>query len=146
MFDAARESTDSDTAAVPVPAGPFSPGGGPRVEAGSLPERWESLRGRQAFAAVYTQGTRRRVGGITVVGRTGEADVPKVGIVTSRRRLGSAVHRNRARRRIRAALDRIDLPPRLEAVVIADRRVLDVPFTTLVEWLQTALMEDRHGT
>ncbi len=79
-----------------------------------------------------------------MVRKTGATDVSQVGIVTSRRRLGSAVHRNRARRRIRAALDRMDLPPGLEAIVIADRRVLDVPFATLVEWLKTALTEDRH--
>jgi ribonuclease P protein component len=76
--------------------------------------------------------------------RTGEADVPQVGIVTSRRSVGGAVQRNRVRRRIRAALDRMDIPRGVEMIVIADRVVADVPFATLVGWLEEAMKTEEH--
>lgn len=62
-------------------------------------------------------------------------DLPhnRYGIITSRR-LGNAVQRNRARRRIRAALQywQPHLPGGYDLVVIARPRVLDCPFDDLL--------------
>lgn len=57
------------------------------------------------------------------------------------RRFGNAVERNRARRRLRAAiaLDQALLLPGGAYLVAADRTVMTIPFTTLREHLTTLL-------
>lgn len=62
----------------------------------------------------------------------------RVGLVAGRR-VGGAVARNRAKRRLRAVLDRTELPGSLDLVVIASPEVVDVPFGTLTRWLQDGL-------
>jgi ribonuclease P protein component len=68
---------------------------------------------------------------------------PEVGIVASRSQVGGAVSRNRARRRIRAALDRLPLTEG-GYIVIASRAVLTTPFEDLVRWLEAAMKEKRE--
>ncbi len=62
---------------------------------------------------------------------------PEVGIVAARR-VGNAVERNRAKRRLRAALDGVDLAPDTAYVVIASRDVVDMEFDELVRRIRTA--------
>ena len=61
---------------------------------------------------------------------------------TASRRVGTAVARNRARRRLRAAVDKV-MPSRAQPghdyVVIARRETLDRPFAELVGDLESAL-------
>ncbi len=61
---------------------------------------------------------------------------------TASRRVGKAVARNRARRRLRAAVDKV-MPSRAQPghdyVVIARRETLDRPFAELVGDLESAL-------
>ena len=61
---------------------------------------------------------------------------------TASRRVGKAVARNRARRRLRAAVDKV-MPSRAQPghdyVVIARRETLDRPFAKLVGDLESAL-------
>lgn len=68
----------------------------------------------------------------------GEAGAVRVGLVVGRR-VGNAVDRNRAKRRIRHALTEISLEQGMDYVIIADREVLDTPFESLVERLSTAV-------
>jgi ribonuclease P protein component len=138
MFDAENASMDSALVSERKPAGRSSTGDGARVASASPPR---SLTGRRRFAEVFATGMRRRQGGITViVARDGR--VPEVGIVASKKRVGSAVARNRARRRIRAALGTVALPEG-SYIVVADRSVLTAPFAELVGWLETAMKERR---
>lgn len=59
--------------------------------------------------------------------------------VIAGRRVGSAVRRNRAKRRLRAALAEVVLPDGELIAVMATDRVLDAPFPELVSWLDGAL-------
>jgi ribonuclease P protein component len=61
-----------------------------------------------------------------------------VGLVVGRR-VGNAVDRNRAKRRLRHALIEISLEQGMDYVIIADREVLDTPFESLVERLSSAV-------
>jgi ribonuclease P protein component len=61
---------------------------------------------------------------------------------TASRKVGGAVARNRARRRLRAAVDRVmpwHAAPRRDYVVIARKGTLDRPFGALVADLEAAL-------
>jgi ribonuclease P protein component len=139
MFDAENESMDSAHASERGEDARSSNGGAARAASGSPPR---SLVGRRRFSEVFATGTRRRQGGITViVARDGRA--PEVGIVASRKRVGSAVDRNRAKRRIRAALGSVTLSEG-SYIVVASRGVLTAPFGELVGWLRTAMEELRE--
>lgn len=69
-----------------------------------------------------------------VVKAEGKAGMVRFGLVTGRR-IGSAVVRNRAKRRLREAIRSAGLPVGYDFVIIAGKTVADVPFTTLVSWL-----------
>ena len=62
---------------------------------------------------------------------------PQVGIVAGRR-LGTAVRRNRAKRRLRAAMERVVCAPGTAYVVIAGPEVIDAEFDRVVGWLRAA--------
>lgn len=59
--------------------------------------------------------------------------------VIAGKRVGNAVTRNRAKRRIREALLRVDLPAGEHIAVIAGRSVPSVGFQALVGWLKGGL-------
>ena len=61
----------------------------------------------------------------------------RVAFVASRK-VGGAVARNRAKRRMRAALSRIERNPRMDAVYSATSSVLSAPFGDLVQWMDEA--------
>lgn len=103
-----------------------------------------SLRGRDGFRRVYRLGIRHRTPGLTVVSCRMEPGPPQVGIVASRR-VGGAVQRNRAKRRLREAMRHVDLEPGTGYVVQATADVLDAPFTQLVDWLTAAAAAGRVG-
>ena len=70
-----------------------------------------------------------------------ESDGPRVAVVAGRR-VGTAVRRNRAKRRLREALARVPLRPDRAYVVSADHTVADAPFDTLVTWVRRATDEN----
>lgn len=103
----------------------------------------ERLKQRREFLAVA--GARRKwaAPGLVLQARPrSEGDgAPRIGFTASRK-VGNAVCRNRARRRLRAAAERI-LPGHakrgFDFVLIARAATLDRPFTGLLEDLETAL-------
>ncbi len=94
---------------------------------------------RRGFDDVYRRGRRRRVGGVTgiVLEEAGEGP-PRVGVVAGRR-VGNAVRRNRAKRRLREAVARVPLVPGTTYVLVAAPEVVDAPFDRLVAWVRGAV-------
>ncbi len=86
-------------------------------------------------------GIRRRSGGLTVVVAPGPGPVPRIGVVAGKR-VGAAVARNRAKRRIREALTRVPLQGEADYVVIASPEVNEVEFDRLVAWLERATVAE----
>lgn len=67
----------------------------------------------------------------------GTVGPPEVGIVAARR-VGNAVRRNRAKRRLRAALRGVDLQADTAYVVIASPEVVSMEFDELVRRVRAA--------
>ncbi len=130
----------SVTACRPEPDAPSSSPAVPRDANDSQPEpgRVESLRGRSAFTEVLGFGSRRSRGPITVVVKPNHLGLSRVGLVAGRR-VGGAVARNRAKRRIRHALARAGVPSGIDLVVIARPEVLTMAFQKLVAALEEGL-------
>lgn len=63
---------------------------------------------------------------------------PRVGVVAGRR-VGNAVRRNRAKRRLREAVARVPLVPGTTYVLVAAPEVVDAPFDRLVAWVRGAV-------
>lgn len=87
---------------------------------------------------MYRSGTRSRSGGITVLQAHSESAVPEVGIVAGKR-VGNAVKRNRAKRRLREVADLIDLQSNTSYVVVASHEVVNAPFGELTDWMEKAI-------
>ena len=86
-------------------------------------------------------GIRRRAGGITVFAAPGESEGPRAAFIASRA-VGSAVRRNRAKRRLREAAARVPLRAGRDYVVTASHAVIEAPFEDLVAWLARAVTEE----
>jgi ribonuclease P protein component len=97
-----------------------------------------SLRSSASFRTVLATGRRRRAGDLVVVRAVGQPGSVRFGLVAGRR-LGSAVIRNRAKRRLREAIRAAGLPAGFDFVLIAGPSVPHVPFTTLVSWISVAV-------
>lgn len=67
----------------------------------------------------------------------GPGPAARIGLVVGRS-VGKAVNRNRVKRRLRHAINFIQLEPGMDYVIIADRQVGDVPFEQLKDWLAAA--------
>lgn len=73
---------------------------------------------------------------VTAAGAPGPAQVA----VVAGRRVGNAVQRNRAKRRLRDAVSRVRLCEDTAYIVTARPGVNEAPFDRLVEWLEEAVM------
>ena len=62
----------------------------------------------------------------------GHSTVPRVGIVAGKK-VGNAVNRNRAKRRLREAASRADLRPHTDYILIAGPECNETAFRDLVE-------------
>ena len=80
------------------------------------------------------------MGAITLVSSPGPVLTPRLGLVVSKG-CGTAVTRNRIKRRLRSAAREVALQPGNDYVIIGTRQVADVPFTRLVGWLDRAVEE-----
>ena len=70
----------------------------------------------------------------------GQGTTPEVGVVAGKR-VGNAVKRNRAKRRLRAAIHATNLRPSTAYVVLASSDVLEAPFVELTNWLGRAVAD-----
>jgi len=140
MCDDGSVSTDSEVACGPAPGALSSSAvakKGARVSAPETHQGFVPLRSRSHFDRVFATGERRRCGGVTVISVRTDGPVTRVGLVVSRR-VGTAVDRNRAKRRLREGLRAIELEPGRDHVVIATRAVVNAGWRTLVAWLEQA--------
>jgi len=79
---------------------------------------------------------------VTVIVASGHPGVPRVGVVAWGKAKGGAVQRNRAKRRLRAALAGVPLREGHDYVVIASSEVLTAPFGEIEDWLRRAVGEE----
>lgn len=119
-----------------MPDAPSSSPDGPRAVSAS-PHRPVSLRSPAGFRRVLATGHRRRVGDLVVVRAEGESGTIRYGLVAGKR-IGTAVSRNRAKRRLRRAVLAAGLEPGFDYVLIAGESTPTIPFPTLVTWLRQA--------
>lgn len=96
------------------------------------------LSGATRFDRVVRRGRRVRRGGIVLAYRRRDGGLPRIGLVVGRR-VGGAVVRNRAKRRLRAALRHAELPEATDYVVIAAPAVVTAPFEDLCGWVTEAV-------
>jgi ribonuclease P protein component len=100
---------------------------------------WSSLTSAKDFSATLSSGRRYRAEGLTVtVSRSAESGPPRLGLAV---KASSAVERNRVKRRLRAAADRVEMTPGSMAVITAGHAASAIPFQNLVESLDRALRE-----
>jgi ribonuclease P protein component len=87
------------------------------------------VRRRPEFTRAYDQGTKRHGRFMTVFLMPTEGG-SRLG-VSATRKLGSAVVRNRAKRRVRALFRAARPAPGVDVIVIPRRELLDAPFDSL---------------
>jgi ribonuclease P protein component len=97
-----------------------------------------SLTGRRDFDRLFSHGSRSQAGGIRLIQLSNDVEQTRVAVIASKR-VGGAVARNRAKRRIRAALREITLPIGTDVAVFASLPVLDASFERLRVWLDSSL-------
>jgi ribonuclease P protein component len=94
--------------------------------------RANRLRTAEDFSVVYRAGVRARAGSVVAICVAGDDAEPRVGVTCSRR-VGNAVVRNRAKRRVRAAIDGLAgrLAPGTRVVVQATSATIREDFQKL---------------
>ncbi len=96
---------------------------------------------RAVFDARQARGTRSLV---VHVRPRGDEDPARVAVVAGRR-VGGAVQRNRAKRRVRAALQHSALPDGTDIVITCRTDAVDTPFAQLCQDLATGLQRHQRG-
>ena len=98
-----------------------------------------SLSSSREFRRVLDTGRRRRVplGTVYVLGASDPLQPSRLGLIVSRR-VGGAVARNRAKRRLRAAFRSAWQIPGFDVVVRADPTTATLPFQELENSLRAA--------
>jgi ribonuclease P protein component len=104
------------------------------------------LKSSEDFRRVRERGSRARRDGLTVLVAEAPSREPRgrVGI-TIPGTVGSAVARNRLRRRLRAAIERMDMRHGRDVVVRADGSAARASFHELEENLRMALKRANEG-
>lgn len=98
---------------------------------------FESLSGKPHFARVYESGRRCTRDGVTAIVSPREEGPARLGLSVGRS-AGTAVVRNRIRRRLRAAVLAYG-PARADVILVGRAGVQDLPFAALEEHVRTAL-------
>lgn len=74
----------------------------------------------------------------------GPTNHPRLGLIVSKS-CGSAVRRNRIKRRLRSAAGNVGLQTGCDYVIIATSQVAEAPFDRLTGWLRRAVDEVSHA-
>ena len=90
----------------------------------------ERIRRRPEFERIYSAGSKMHGRLMTVFVMSNDTAAPRVGVAATRK-LGSAVERNRAKRRARELFRRRKNIGGLDIVIVPRREMLDAPFATL---------------
>ena len=90
----------------------------------------ERIRRRPEFERIYETGAKVHGRFMTLFVMVNGTDAPRFGVAATRR-LGSAVERNRAKRRARELFRRRKQIGGLDIVIVPRREMLDAPFATL---------------
>lgn len=103
------------------------------------------VRQRKDYLAAYEHG--RRVSGalMSVFFHRNSTGESRLGIAATRK-IGGAVGRNRAKRRVREVFRRNRLPEALDIVVIPRRELITAPFERIEAEFRSLLMRRRRGT
>lgn len=105
----------------------------------------ERIRRRPEFERIYDQGARIHGRFMTVFVLPNGGDGARFGVAATRK-LGSAVKRNRAKRRSRELFRRHKVAAGLDIVIVPRREMLDAPFSSLETDYRAALeRRDREG-
>jgi ribonuclease P protein component len=103
----------------------------------------ERIRRRAEFERIYAAGAKIHGRYMTLFVMVNETAAPRLGVAATRK-LGSAVDRNRARRRARELFRRRKNIGGLDVVIVPRREMLDAPFAQL-EAEYTALLARRRN-
>ncbi|MGE5359167.1 MAG: ribonuclease P protein component [Bacteroidales bacterium] len=98
----------------------------------------ERIRRRAEFQRVYEHGTRTHSRFMTLFILANDLAVTRLGVAATRK-LGDAVHRNRAKRLVRELFRRNKTLPGLDVVVVPRRELLDAEFSSLEADYRAAL-------
>ena len=88
------------------------------------------IRRRPEFERIYNTGSKVHGRFMTLFVMVNETDTPRLGVAATRK-LGSAVERNRAKRRARELFRRRTKIGGLDIVIVPRREMLDAPFAVL---------------
>lgn len=102
--------------------------------------RYVPLRPGSRFPEVYRTGTRTRLPGVTVIEAHGFGDMPEIGVVAGKR-VGNAVRRNLAKRRLRGAAQLVAWRPNMAYALVASKETPEVAFDELVAHLRQVVAE-----
>lgn len=102
----------------------------------------QSLTGSKDFDRLLALGSRSKVGGVNVIQASNGAGVTRVAVIATKR-VGGAVARNRAKRRIRAVLREANLRESTDIAVVVSKPVLDASFDRLRAWLEASLTSEK---
>lgn len=90
----------------------------------------ERIRRRTEFERIYAAGAKIHGRYMTLFVMMNDANAPRLGVAATRK-LGSAVDRNRAKRRARELFRRRKNIGGLDIVIVPRREMLDAPFANL---------------
>jgi len=90
----------------------------------------DRIRRRPEFERIYSTGTKVHGRYMTLFVMVNGTDAPRLGVAATRK-LGSAVDRNRAKRRARELFRRRRQVGGLDIVIVPRREMLDAPFANL---------------
>ena len=99
-----------------------------------------SLRNGREFARVFRAGKRGRSDGVVVVAAASGDGPARVGM-SIKRTAGSAVARNRARRRLRSMWPSLDVPAGCEVVIQMNAEAVQRPYQELEKHVQNAMVK-----
>jgi ribonuclease P protein component len=106
--------------------------------------RHQHIRQRAEFQAVYDQGRKHQGRHMLVFALAREGQPARLGIAATRK-LGMAVERNRAKRRVRELFRHHPAPPGFDIVIVPRRSLIDAPYTSLEAEYVATLARVRSG-